>query len=104
MNTTKLLKLAPTLIMVGAMAYAGYSIDPRRRPPRAPRPRVLCRPRAETGPTRARASPATRRPRARRGAETRSWCSPGQARPGRPRPISPPARIQIDPYLASWRA
>ena len=29
MNTLKLLKLAPTLIMVAVMAYAAYSINPQ---------------------------------------------------------------------------
>ena len=103
MNTARLLKLAPTLIVVAVMAYAGV-LD---RPPGAARPRAAGRERpagrrAEGRP--AAAGPARRSAGrgARGGAETRSWCvgRPGQAGQARGRSRRGRRDARIDPYLA----
>ena len=91
MNTMKLLKLAPTLIMAAVMAYAAYSIDPQMPP--APVSPAATTPAASKGGD--PPDPGTRQTRdaddRRLEAGPKSLCGARQARPGerRPGPISP---------------
>ena len=80
MNTMRLLKLAPTVIMAVVMAYSAYSINPRRQPSPCPLQPLTHRPEGE--PARAGRESGQGRDVYRVEAGSKSLRGAGKVRPG----------------------